>query len=111
MNNEQFPELTQLFETDIISGIIDESIVSVLYIAPNPVTAVMSIHYNLFESGEVTFSIFDNSGKLYTSIAKFSDSGEQSILLNINDLPSGVYFCRMSINNKYVAVTNFIVSR
>jgi len=92
------------YSADITTGIQENSIVpseiSVLSCYPNPFNATAMITYSLSEESNVTISVFNIMGQ---NIATLSDGiqqgGEHSVVWNADDLPSGVYFVRLSTSN------------
>jgi len=67
-----------------------------LPVHPNPTMESATIQYILIESGEVSISIFDVSGRLISSPVQCNAAaGAYSLVMN--DLPSGMYMVRMRV--------------
>ena len=62
-------------------------------IFPNPFQEFSAIQFQLFESEQVTLTVFDISGKIIKSFTENFPSGRNSFFIRKNDLPSdGIYF-------------------
>lgn len=78
---------------------------------PNPVYNNCFISYRLYSSSKVVIEIFDIFGKkLATLTDDFQQKGEHSIVFDASDLLSGVYVCRIQINNQVVKSIKFVKS-
>ena len=62
-----------------------------LNISPNPTQEELTINYHLNKNEEVTFEIVDLLGKKVKSFVVFNSSGNNTIDLNISELPSANY--------------------
>ena len=78
--------------------------------SPNPAIDETYISYYLPQSREVSFFIYDLSGKLVQQINLASLSGLQRIKLNVSTYENGIYFCTMKASDKRVT-KKFIVDR
>ena len=70
---------------------------------PNPFNPDTKIKYNLSKAGLVNLKIFNLNGKeICTLINKFQQTGKYEIQFSSLEynLPSGIYFCKMSVNNQ-----------
>ena len=64
---------------------------------PNPCYGFTTIQYNLSETTSVQVLIYDLKGKLLIYRNEgIKESGEHSIILNISDLPRGMYVCKLT---------------
>jgi len=64
---------------------------------PNPFNPSTRIQYALPSGGHVRLSIFNVLGQeVMRVIDESQDAGYKSVAVNMNDLPSGLYVCRMS---------------
>jgi len=69
-------------------------------IYPNPFNSSTTITYSLPERAHVRLMLYDVSGRqVETLVDKVQEAGDQSILWNASDFPSGVYFCCLDVNN------------
>lgn len=67
---------------------------------PNPFKDVTSIRYSLREASHVKISLYDPYGKeLKILVDKNQAPGDFSILLNANDMASGIGYCRLMAGN------------
>jgi WD40 repeat protein len=65
---------------------------------PNPFNPVTQINYNISADARVKIILFDAIGReVKTLVDKFQKGGGYSILLNAEDLSSGVYFYKISV--------------
>jgi WD40 repeat protein len=65
---------------------------------PNPFNPVTQINYNIPADARVKIILFDAIGReVKTLVDKFQKGGGYSILLNAEDLSSGVYFYKISV--------------
>ncbi|HMQ70682.1 MAG TPA: T9SS type A sorting domain-containing protein [Ignavibacteria bacterium] len=74
---------------------------------PNPFNPNTRLKYDLYKPGFVILEIFDLKGKKICNLVnKYQQSGSHEIQFNaVNySLPSGVYFCKLSLNKKSVIV-------
>ncbi|MDB5033535.1 MAG: Fibronectin type protein [Chlorobi bacterium] len=68
---------------------------------PNPTRGEMSISYRLADRSNVTLSLYDGNGRLVKVLdAGIRGSGEQTIRVNVSDLPNGVYHYRLMANGR-----------
>ena len=67
---------------------------------PNPFNPVTCIEFTLPVRTRVSLDIYDALGqKVAEPINDFMESGRHTVLFNGNDLPSGVYYYRLSADN------------
>ncbi|PKH51541.1 hypothetical protein CXF68_12985 [Tenacibaculum sp. Bg11-29] len=64
-------------------------------IAPNPMTAQTSFHFNAKEEDNLKFVIYDQLGKLVYKTDFKAKTGENRIILNRQSLQAGLYFCKI----------------
>jgi len=83
--------------TDPAQAIIDDVI-----IYPNPFSSKASIEFNLAEKMEVNLEIFDLSGRIIRSISAGTlGKGIHHLELDLPELESGIYICRISHSQGY----------
>ena len=76
---------------EVIIGIPNKFILSQNY--PNPFNPSTKIYFELPMDGNIKISVYDNTGKLVSTIVnEFKSAGYHSILFNASNHPSGVYF-------------------
>ncbi len=67
---------------------------------PNPFNPNTEIAYDLYRNSFVTLEVFDITGKVIkTLVNEFQTSGNYKYTFNGNEIPSGIYFYRLIINN------------
>ena len=76
---------------------------------PNPFNPSTVIRYNILQNGIVTLKIFDTLGReVKTLINTEQAAGQHEINFNAGNLPSGIYFYRITAGN-YSAVKKMIL--
>lgn len=70
-------------------------------IYPNPTNDILNIELNLDKKATVQFQLFDAVGQLILN-QKTANYNNQTTTLNLNDLPSGVYFLQIRIDENVV---------
>ena len=67
---------------------------------PNPFNPVTNISYSIEKSSNVTLKLYDvRGGLVQTLLSKRINAGSHDYTLDASNLPSGVYFYTMSVNN------------
>jgi hypothetical protein len=78
---------------------------------PNPVSRNTTFPYTIRKTGDVTFRIFDLTGKEIKNInAGVKSPGEYKLELNTNDMPGGIYNVQMTTNSG-VSIQKMIIIR
>ena len=96
---------SQIISVDHTCG---TSIKSNITIYPNPTQAEISIEFKLHKSSVVMIELYNNIGQIAkTSKSNQYDFGFQSINLNMEDMNTGVYYLKVTIDNQ--AVTHKII--
>ncbi len=82
---------------------IDESgIFTLKQNIPNPADNSTVIKYSIPESGEVTFTISSINGQILYNKSVKSESGTQTIDINVSHLAVGIYFYSMEFNGQKI---------
>jgi hypothetical protein len=82
---------------------VDQSVLysSRVSVFPNPVKDVFTISYELAKPSEVHTEIYNTTGQLIKNMENhYSDTGINEIRSDISNLPSGIYFVRLSAGNE-----------
>ncbi len=67
---------------------------------PNPFNPVTKIKFSLAASGNIDLTVYDMSGKVAAVLAKgFHDAGDKEVTFDGSNLPSGIYFYKLTIKN------------
>jgi hypothetical protein len=97
---------TTSFTSDVMSSGVDDdpftSLPSHLSINnyPNPFNSQTTISFNLPVSGRISIEIYNLNGQLIEAVLDETRSaGEHSVVWNAGDLPSGLYFYRLTAEN------------
>lgn len=71
--------------------------------APNPFAGPSMISYSLPQAGRVALSVYDVRGRLVRSMVnRVQSAGNHQILMDLHDLPGGVYFYTLESNGERV---------
>ncbi|MCK9453365.1 MAG: T9SS type A sorting domain-containing protein [Bacteroidales bacterium] len=71
--------------------------------SPNPSTNYFMLDYSVKEAGEVLIEIFSLQGVLVSSISEgYISPGENQRRIDIQNLKTGTYLCRVRQNNEFV---------
>jgi len=90
----------------VTSGIGNENSIGKLELYqnyPNPFNPVTTIKYSIPNNSKVKLNVFDITGReLCTLVDQAQNKGYHEVKFNGDRLPSGIYFYRLSIDNKVV---------
>lgn len=76
-----------------------------LNVFPNPATDVVQITFDAAKAGtSFTASLYDISGRKVAEQQLVSTTGKQNIVLNVQQLPAGQYFCKLRSANEEITV-------
>jgi len=92
-------------EYDNITGINNLPEAISVKIAPNPFSSSITIDYNVSDNGKVMIEIYNLTGQLIQRLVDEDQSsmGKHSVTWNADNLPDGLYLCKIDINgNKQV---------
>ncbi len=79
---------------------------------PNPFNPSTIIHYSITSSEFVSLKIYDLLGReIRTLVNEYKRPGSYSVIFKANQLPSGVYFYRLNVENKYTASKKMLLMR
>jgi hypothetical protein len=80
-------------------------------IFPNPTTGACQLQYVVADGGLVQIAIYDALGKELRSVfSGYGQSGQQSISLGTESLPSGSYVCRVRVGDR-VSYINLAITK
>jgi hypothetical protein len=81
-------------------------------LSPNPAKDYINIKYNLNESKNLQMAIFDINGKMIYGSYQTThfNSGENTIRIDCNNFPNGIYYINMS-SDEGVYFYNFVIER
>ena len=96
------------FDLSSLSSVLNNSSVAAEFELhqnyPNPFNPSTLITYNLKEGSMVSLSVYDAMGRLIrTLVSRYQGAGSYSLKFNNEDLPSGVYFYRLTTENSSAA--------
>jgi hypothetical protein len=77
---------------------------------PNPSTESTIIGFSLMESGHATLKVYDASGKVVAVLVdEHLSAGNRNSQLQTWNLPSGIYFYQLSLNNKVIGTNRLMI--
>jgi hypothetical protein len=78
---------------------------------PNPFNPSTTISYSLPQSGQVNVSVYDLLGRTVVNLVdEFQGKGSHSVLFEPQNLPSGVYFVKLTARN-FTATNKIVYAR
>lgn len=83
-------------------------LLNIIKVQPNPVSTVLTVHYNARISSEVSCSIYTAEGRLVRQKKVYVSAGNNNLTEDVSSLASGTYFIVMSIPDQRIAETRFI---
>jgi hypothetical protein len=90
----------------------EDAVVANISVHPNPVNTNGFLSFNVKESANLQYGIYDMLGKqLYLSEEMFVSGGQTKLPLPVIGLENGMYFVRLLINEKLPQTIRFIVAK
>lgn len=77
---------------------------------PNPMTTTAEIHFTTNTTEALTLEIYNQLGKKVFTTPCNSNIGENKIMINKDNLSSGLYFCKLKSNQKHYNILKLIVN-
>lgn len=79
---------------------------------PNPVSSQATISYELKSDGEVSFSLFDTTGKQIATLLynERKVSGSNQFNFDVSGLPAGIYYCTM-LANEHIETQKLVITK
>jgi len=75
---------------------------------PNPFYHSTTINYSLNQKANVSIKVYDSRGKLVSTLVDGSrNAGNHQVILNSNNMPSGIYFYQLTSGNSQIT-KNFL---
>ncbi|MBI2269320.1 MAG: T9SS type A sorting domain-containing protein [Bacteroidetes bacterium] len=92
-------------------GVIEnENSVNSLSVYPNPANESATITYHIDQKQDVELSLYDILGnKVKTLVDQMQDDGDYAYKISKQSVAKGMYFIRLNIDNKNIAVKKFIL--
>jgi hypothetical protein len=97
---------------NMIAGLNSVSLSSAKFISvyPNPFDNSAVVEFNIPSSAHVIMELMDILGrKIRTVTDQKMNEGNHSVVIEKNGLPSGIYFCKLSVDGQ-AAITKLIVN-
>ncbi len=87
-------------------------VASLLQNTPNPVSGKTVIHYTIAENREVALDVFNGTGGMVIKGENaFHIAGEYQITLDFSDLPSGIYFYKLTTGDETITKTLMVTKK
>lgn len=101
-SSEQISFQSIIIIEDATTGISDPiSDLNFVKVFPNPFHSSLTIQMNLNTSDRIFISIYDSFGRIVRSISpQYNLQGNKTITVDLSDVSSGIYFCRVIFNGK-----------
>jgi hypothetical protein len=96
--------IQQPIEIVTITGVEEKHIHLTASVYPNPTTNFIILKIENFKSGNFTFSVCDEQGKVLIK----EKAEQKEISISLNDLPNAIYFLNVSSNNREVKIFKII---
>lgn len=78
---------------------------------PNPFNNKTTIYYQLKEQGEGYITVFNNVGEVIREVSFSKAAGIHNIVLDMGNLPAGIYYYSMVINGKRTDSKKMVIVR
>ena len=86
---------------NIIPSVEDLTSNNKFKITPNPCSGSINLRYKTYEVGTLIFDVMDLSGvKVKSQTFENLKPGTHELEIDLNDLPAGIYFCTLKIENE-----------
>lgn len=89
--------------SNIVSIDADNSKAMISHIAPNPTTSDINFDFYAPVKGELIYEVTDLTGRIIISKLEIMDAGNTKVLVDLDEIPDGIYFLKISFEK-----TNFI---
>ena len=77
---------------------------------PNPFNPVTTIAYRLPRAAQVSLIVSDQTGRIVTTLVEGSQAaGSYQVNFNAENLPSGIYFCRLKADARMQVIKMMVV--
>jgi len=89
--------------SDVISVKVSNDKERTAYFMPNPSsTKYTELVYTASEAGQASINVFNVTGKLVHQQLEGIQEGQNNLSLNLDQLPTGIYFVRLTQNNNNI---------
>ncbi len=77
---------------------------------PNPFNPTTNISYSIPEAGNLKLSVFNLLGEeVALLVSGYSEAGQFEVKFDASDLPSGIYFYRLTLNDTYSSMKKLVL--
>ncbi|PIE78008.1 MAG: hypothetical protein CSA15_10125, partial [Candidatus Delongbacteria bacterium] len=78
---------------------------------PNPFNSTTTIGFKLPKISDISLQIFNNSGELVKTLINNQrvKSGNHEVVLDLENYSSGVYYSKLTVNNKVVTAKHVYI--
>ncbi len=112
-NGTPWQEGGYLSDPTITTEVNDESAaINEYFLSPNPVAEKIKLSFSLTESKKVSVNIFNALGQnVQSEQTENGTQGSNTIELNVEALPEGIYFAQIIVDGKIAGTKRFVVSK
>jgi hypothetical protein len=82
--------------SNIVSIDADNSKAMISHIAPNPTTSDINFDFYAPVRGELIYEITDLTGRVIISKTEMKEEGNTKVLVDLDEIPNGIYFLKVS---------------
>jgi hypothetical protein len=100
IENAYYTTLKDAIAAGFVSGVNDEEIITKIDIYPNPTTDYVTIDITLDQSADVAVDIVSNTGQVLTTQNFGKLNGQQQLLIETSNIPTGIYSATLRIDGK-----------
>jgi hypothetical protein len=100
IENAYYTTLKDAIAAGFVSGVNDEEIITKIDIYPNPTTDFVTIDITLDQSADVAVDIVSNTGQVLTTQNFGKLNGQQQLLIETSNIPTGIYSATLHIDGK-----------
>lgn len=97
----------RIYKKALITGVIENNLSSnqSITVFPNPVSSLTTISFSIEKSQNISILVIDVLGKEIKTIStKNISSGKNKITIDLSELNSGIYFCKIKSNENLLTV-------
>ncbi len=77
---------------------------------PNPFNPITTFGYQLSAAGQVELTVYNTLGHKVSTLAKgVQEAGTYSLIFDASNLPTGVYFYRLTVADQFTQVNKMVL--
>lgn len=94
--------------SDIVSVDADNSKANISHIAPNPTTSDINFDFYTPVKGELIYEVTDLTGRAIISKSEMMEAGNTKVSADLDEIPDGIYFLKVSFEKTNLISVNKI---